>query len=347
MLTLDRPRRQLACRRLGLVLALCAGASGPAVAGTFSVLTYNVAGLPLGFSGSSPEVNNALISPRLNAFDVVVVQEDFGFHEDLTSQILHPFRSVKDTTDVQITIAIAANLNPPQPPPQLGDGLNTFSFHPFTDFTRVTWSDCEGILSDGSDCLAPKGFSFARHEVETGVFVDFYNLHADAGGDEGSLAARRSNLRQLADFIVANSAGEAIIVLGDFNSRYTREGDILPEFVATTGASDVWIELVRGGDVPAVGPGLEDGCAISFADADCERVDKIFYRNGIDVELEALSHAVPEDWIDAMGEQLSDHEPVSAVFDVTFVPEPTSGALAALLALGTLMIRRRPLALRA
>jgi endonuclease/exonuclease/phosphatase family metal-dependent hydrolase len=342
MLTLDRPRRQLAFRRFGLVLALCAGASGPAVAGTFSVLTYNVAGLPV-FSGSSPEVNNALISPRLNAFDVVVVQEDFGFHEDLVSEILHPFRSVKDTTDAQSLIDLFGG----QDLPQLGDGLNTFSFHPFTDFTRVTWTDCFGELEFGSDCLAPKGFSFARHEVEPGVFVDFYNLHADAGGDEGSLDARRNNLRQLADFIVANSAGEAIIVLGDFNSRYTREGDILPEFVATTGVSDVWIELVRGGDVPAVGPSLDDGCDVSFADADCERVDKIFYRNGIDVELEALGHAVPEDWVDAMGEQLSDHEPVSAVFGVTFVPEPTGGALAALLALGTLTIRRHPLVPRA
>ncbi len=343
MLTLDRPRRQLAFRRLGLVLALCAGASGPAVAGTFSVLTYNVAGLPFNLSGSNPVVNSVQISPRLNGFDLVVVQEDFSFHEDLVSQILHPFQSVKDTTDVQFVI----DQFPPGASPQLGDGLNTFSFHAFGDFTRVTWNECFGLFDNGSDCLAPKGFSFARHEVEPGVFVDVYNLHSDAGGDEGSLDARRKNLRQLADFIVVTSDGNALIVLGDFNSRYTRAGDILPEFVATTGVSDVWIDLVRGGNVPAVGPSLQDGCAISFADADCERVDKIFYRNGIDVELEALSHAVPEDWVDTMGEQLSDHEPVSAVFRVTFVPEPTGGALAALLALGTLTIRRRPLVLRA
>lgn len=344
MLTLDQPRRQFAFRRLGLVLALCAGASGPAVAGTFSVLTYNVAGLPFNLSGSNPVVNSVQISPRLNDFDLVVVQEDFSFHEDLVSQILHPFQSVKDTTDVQLVI----DLFPPDAPLQLGDGLNTFSFHPFAGFTRITWNDCfGGIEGFGSDCLAPKGFSFARHEVEPGVFVDFYNMHADAGGDGDSLAARRSNLRQLADFIVVNSDGNALIVLGDFNSRYTRDGDILPEFVATTGVSDVWIELVRGGDVPEVGPSLQDGCELSFADAACERVDKIFYRNGIDVELEALSHAVPEDWVDSMGEQLSDHEPVSAEFRVTFVPEPTGGALAALLALGTLTMRRRPLVLRA
>jgi len=46
--------------------------------GGFSVLAYNVAGLPLGLSGSTPELNNALISPRLNAFDLVAVHPKTG-----------------------------------------------------------------------------------------------------------------------------------------------------------------------------------------------------------------------------------------------------------------------------
>ncbi|MCB9387931.1 MAG: endonuclease, partial [Microthrixaceae bacterium] len=36
--------------------------------GEFSVLSYNVAGLPQGISGSDPETNLALISPRLNDY---------------------------------------------------------------------------------------------------------------------------------------------------------------------------------------------------------------------------------------------------------------------------------------
>lgn len=322
MFAIDRSWRWFGIRGLLLALAPCVGTSGPAVAGSFSVLTYNVAGLPLGFSGSSPEVNTVQISPRLNDFDLVVVQEDFGFHEELVSAIVHPFATVKDTTDVPFVIGLFA----PEPPPQLGDGLNTFAFHPFADFARVTWNDCFGVLTEGSDCLAPKGFSFARHEVESGVFVDVYNLHADAGGDPDSVTARRANLRQLADFILVASDGNAVIVLGDTNSRYTREGDILPEFLATTGVSDVWVELARGGVFPEVGPSLQEGCTISFADANCERVDKIFYRSGSEIELTTLAYAVPEDWVDANGVQLSDHEPVSAVFHIRAIPEPTTGA---------------------
>ncbi len=337
MSALSSARARRARRALAMILLLCTLPFGPALAGTFTVLTYNVAGLPLGLSGSTPEVNNALISPRLNAFDLVVVQEDFGFHEDLTSAIVHPFQTVKDTTDTQATIDLAASLE--MPPPELGDGLNSFSFHAFDGFTRIIWNDCFGLLDNGSDCLAPKGFSFARHEVAPGISVDVYNLHADAGGAEGSLAARRANLRQLADFIVANSAGEALIVLGDTNSRYTRDGDILPEFVATTGVSDVWIELVRGGVVPSVGSPLED--CTDLAAATCERVDKIFYRSGDEVELVALAHDVPSDWVDDVGVQLSDHEPVVAEFEVTLVPEPNSGALAVVALLVVLAARHR------
>ena len=337
-----------------LALALTAALTGalalgarPAAAGEpdviIRVLTYNVAGLPLGLSSSHPEVNSLLISPRLNEFDLVVVQEDFGFHDDLTSAIDHPYVTEKDTRDTPFVIQLAMNAG--IDPPGLGDGLNTFSRSPFLNFTRVTWDDCFGELDNGSDCLAFKGFSFARHEIAPGLFVDVYDLHADAGEDDGSLAARRANLRQLADYIVANSAGRALIVLGDTNSRYTRQEDILREFVATIGVTDVWVELVRGGDVPPFGPSLRD-CQ-DFASPDCERVDKIFYRSGDEVEITALSHAVPSDWVDSLGEQLSDHEPLVAELGVTFVPEPSAAALAAA-ALGALaaLARQRSAARR-
>jgi hypothetical protein len=285
-----------------------------ALAEILSVLTYNVAGLPLGLSGSNPQVNSVQISPRLNAYDLVVVQEDFGFHEQLTSQILHPFVSIKDTRDAEPVLDLGIELG-------LGDGLNTFSFSPFTDFTRITWDVCHGLFSDGSDCLAVKGFTYARHELTTGVFIDVYNLHADAGGSAGDLEARRVQLRQLADFILAQSAGEAVIVLGDTNSRYTRQGDILPELISTLELTDVWIELSRGGEVPAIGSSL-NSCGADAAGPDCERVDKIFYRSGHNVKLTALDHDVPTDWVDANGVQLSDHHPVSATFQVHFVPGP-------------------------
>lgn len=73
-------------------LGVPAGAAEPPPSGTFTTLTYNVAGLPEGLSGSNPSVNTPLISPLLNAYDLVLVQEDWidaagvdFFHDDVIS----------------------------------------------------------------------------------------------------------------------------------------------------------------------------------------------------------------------------------------------------------------------
>ncbi len=306
-----------------------AALSSPVSAGSFSLLTYNVAGIPNGLSGSTPEVNNALISPRLNAFDLVLVQEDFGFHADLVSQIDHAHQSVKDTSD--------------RPPATfgLGDGLNRFSRSPFTDHQRTTWTDCFGLLSNASDCLAPKGFSYARHEVESGAFVDVYNLHAEAGSGPEDVAARQANLRQLYAAINLLSVDEAIIVTGDFNSRYTRDTDILPELLSNTGLRDVWVEGKRAGLFPNVGP-REDACTVEgMSGGDCEQIDKILFRSGQNLILDPRDYAVLDlQFQDALGVPLSDHEPVSAVFDFSLVPEPSQLVLLGVL-LGAVLPRVR------
>lgn len=317
---------------LGLALATLLAGS-PALAGTFSVLTYNVAGLPQGTNPDQfPAVNTVKISPKLNAYDLVGVQEDFWYHTELTSEVTHPHQSVKDTSGRDPYFF------------GLGDGLNTFSQSPFSGFAREMWMSCNGYFEAGSDCLAPKGLTFARHTLAPGVEIDVYNLHADAGGAAEDLAARRSNLRQLADAIEARSAGRAVIVLGDTNSRYTRADDILPELVSSAGLTDVWVELSRGGVAPSVGAALQSGCASDPSGPDCETIDKIFYRSGGGVLLEALSYARPQDFVDELGDPLSDHDPTAAVFRFTSVPEPGTATLVATALVGLASLRRSGLA---
>ena len=60
---------------------------------TVSVLSYNVAGLPAGISSSEPDVNTPIISPLLNDYDIVLVQEDFIYHRDLARDAEHTFHS--------------------------------------------------------------------------------------------------------------------------------------------------------------------------------------------------------------------------------------------------------------
>ena len=81
------------------------------------------------------------------------------------------------------------------------------------DDERVRWTSCQ---LDSGDCLTPKGFTFMRVRLAEGVFLDFYN----AWTNDGDEASRASNLAQLTAFIRTHSAGNAVVVTGDTNTRY-------------------------------------------------------------------------------------------------------------------------------
>jgi endonuclease/exonuclease/phosphatase (EEP) superfamily protein YafD len=87
---------------------------------------------------------------------------------------------------------------------------------PYDDWERVTWNDRNGV-----DVLTPKGFTMARVRLQDGVYVDVYNLHTQAQTADADLAARRKNILQLIGTIESVSAGRAVIVMGDTNTRYT------------------------------------------------------------------------------------------------------------------------------
>ena len=88
----------------------------------------------------------------------------------------------------------------------------TFSKFPIYMFTKVAWKDTHGVIVDGSDQMIPKGFTFTSMEIKSGYFIDIYNIHTDADIDEESMAARRSNMAQLAEYVKKTSAGKAVII---------------------------------------------------------------------------------------------------------------------------------------
>ncbi|MCC3763174.1 hypothetical protein K3N28_08835 [Glycomyces sp. TRM65418] len=269
-----------------------AAAQETAQTGDLSVLSYNIAGLPLGLGDGDPETNTPIIGSRLGAYDIVHVQEDFNYHAALYAADDHPHRT------------------PTSGGVPFGDGLNTLSDMPFEDFERVKWSKC---ASGSGDCLTPKGFTFMRARLAEGVWVDLYNLHTDAGSEPADIAAREANLAQVSAFMAAHSAGNAVIVYGDTNTRYTR-GDGIAEFAQGNGLTDAWVEQVRGGVAPREGdPALV--CQDATVDANCEVVDKVLYRSGDHVRLDARQyrndHAA---FRNDAGENLSDHYPIAVDF---------------------------------
>ncbi|KDR73724.1 hypothetical protein GALMADRAFT_629888 [Galerina marginata CBS 339.88] len=270
------------------------------IVGNLTLLSYNVAGLPELLSSGNPAVDTALISPRLQPYNIINVQEDFNYHATLYASDHHAFRT------------------PTSGGAAIGSGLNTLSDFPYIDFERTKWKDCN--LNSG-DCLTPKGFTFMRVRVSDGVWVDIYNLHADAGSDSGDVTARASNLAQLAGYIAKWSPGMAVIVMGDTNTRYSRPGDSdsLHTFLANTGTTDLWVSKIRGGSFPASGsPSLV--CPFPFPAGTtqeqmvaCEVVDKFFLRSGPAVSFPAATY-VNENlaFVNSTGGPLSDHYPTTS-----------------------------------
>ncbi|MER6128019.1 jacalin-like lectin [Streptomyces sp. NPDC001795] len=295
-------------RRLFATLAAAAAAFGGLTAiaptaaaadsGTFNVLSYNVAGLPEGLSSAPTprQSSTTAIGERLGPYDIVHVQEDFNYHAYLYAADSHPYRT------------------PTSGGAGIGSGLNTLSDTPYDtdDFERVHWNSCQ---VDSGDCLTPKGFTFMRERLAEGVYVDFYNLHTNAGTNDGDLASRADNLSQLTAYIKTHSAGNAVVVMGDTNTRYTRSGDTIAEFAAANGLTDTWVQLIRGGTPPAKGSDalVCDENAITNS---CEVVDKILYRGSKLVSLGATSYNNEHaKFLTSDGKMLSDHDPITASFN--------------------------------
>ncbi|TKY85311.1 hypothetical protein EX895_005473 [Sporisorium graminicola] len=290
---------------LASVLKLALLVSGaPTSTASLTAVTMNVAGLPAILNGNGEgdkKANSVEIGQKLSEYnyDLINLQEDFNYHAYIYNNDEHPYRT------------------PTSGGVPFGSGLNTLSTLPFKDLERVKWSKCN--LNEG-DCLTPKGYTVVTVQLPTGGEVDVFNLHTDAGSDDGDSAARMSNFAQVAAAIASRSdaAGRAVIVMGDTNSRYTRPKDGLVDFLRQTKLTDTWVELVRGGEAPA-----STDEALLCADpipttTNCEVVDKVFYKSSSNVTLHPSDwQYLGEEFTDSEGNPLSDHTPIFVRFTYT------------------------------
>jgi hypothetical protein len=291
--------------RVIVAIALVGSVSAcvPPSPGEFVALTYNVAGLPEPFSGSEPDINTPLISPLLNDYDLVLVQEDWAdptppipgidlHHDDLISQATHPFLSEPAPQPL--------GTDPRRPTALVADGLNHLSRFRTGNVTRVMWTNCFGgaNTADGgaADCLSQKGFSYTRATIG-GVIVDVYNLHGEAGSTTLDRQYRAADYQQLATFMNEHSAGRPVIVGGDFNLHTGQSPD-----------SGVWATFLDD-------TGLTDVCDTLECGSDSDEIDKFAYRSSSTFELEPQSHRFERDvFVRSDGEPLSDHDALAVTF---------------------------------
>jgi endonuclease/exonuclease/phosphatase family protein len=242
--------------------------------GTLEFLTYNVAGLPPFIARTQPATSIPQISPKLNSYDLAVIQEDFWYHASLIQSAQHPFQS----TPLQGHATL------------LNDGLTRFSQTPFGTLQRIRWGTFHG-----PDGLSAKGFSAAQHELSPGVIVWVINHHADSAKGLDDQRARAQQFAQLARYLNTTLANQPLIVAGDTNlhTHEVMDQSTLADFMGTANLTQASRALGQNRN----------------------KLDKVFFRSGPRLELKPSAWRVANEFRDAAGNRLSDHDPIHVTFD--------------------------------
>lgn len=277
---------------------------------TVKMANFNVAGLPK-FDGTDGNRNSEITADYFvdNGFDVVAVQEDFAYHKPLVNNLKG--------------FGYVTNFSGSIPG---GDGLNVFTKSmPIYNEKRVTWDKLFGDLVEG-DTLTPKGIIYTVIEIADGVYVDFYNIHADAFDTEGSIEARESNYKQVMAMVEENSAknNRPVIITGDFNHFLHTTAEVNSNmykiFHEDGGLKDAWVEVHNDGNYFDFSEWTKSGTSYW---GEWDSVEKFLYRDGGGVTVKPTDFNYT--WVlNDEGVSVSDHASAECTFEFTvtedFVP---------------------------
>jgi hypothetical protein len=204
-----------------------------------------------------------------SGYDIICVQEDFGYHSVFAAEMTNYPYQTYSTGGVPF-----------------GDGLNVFSVYPIYNVERVAWKSSNGVFTDGSDSLTPKGFIRCTVDVD-GALIELYNVHMDAYRTDADQLAKKSQLEQLSAYVESRSAGRPVLIVGDTNLTF--HTDPLAEMhrilIEEGGFTDCWIEVKNRGNYmqESDGKAIIDRWYASFGGHDWGRwdsVERVFYRGG-------------------------------------------------------------------
>lgn len=324
---------------VALSLALCASAPVSAQdstddtqATTFTVAAMNVDGLPptllLGAVKINPDAKEEAgatgIGQKLATkdYDFVGLSEDFNYHKSLVAPLEGVYTSGTWRGSVNSLTGMIALMGKPFDT----DGLGFLwkSNVSVADESWTMWTERNGTTSNGSDELISKGYRHYSVTLANGVVLDVFQLHMDAETDAKDIAARESQMAQLADDILIHYDNRRPkIVMGDYNNRYTRDymKTKFIDVLADDGKYDVrdaWVEYCRQGIYPTYGSASLMVGDLGYVAG--EIVDKIVYMNPTASNCATLSlnsFEVDTDFNDDSGTPLADHYPVTANFTAT------------------------------
>jgi hypothetical protein len=310
MLKSRRGRRQIAISICVAITALTNSdaraqlqASGPEE--IIDVLSYNVHGIAALIAKDDPRDRTPSIGWLSRPYDIILYQEDFEYHPELSQQLDHHSEFVGNSAMVgdarRVIVKIISwpfTLLIPNFSPPYGSGVSTFVSDNFdvSDSNANHYRYCHGWFGANGDCWAAKGYLRVSVETASGARIDVYNTHLEAGPTDESTEVRGKQLQSLAKAIQKTSEDRAVIVAGDFNLGYIRPGDrnVFNQFRKELGLSDSG----AGPETPF-----------------WKERDFILYRSGSKTQLEIKEAGEAIEFTSA-GRALSDHPAIFARFEV-------------------------------
>ena len=299
-----------------------------------TAVALNVDGLPnkvltITLNGDGPgEEGTKKISSYLasKGYDIIGCSEDFNYHGSLMSALSDDYSSGKVRATLSASgLSLSMLLN--------GfrfdtDGLNFIWKNSTCGAANETWTQWTSMAKTDGNQYVKKGYRHYDLTLSDGVVIDVFVLHMDAGDNEDAISSRLSQWRQLAEAVNAADSSRPKLILGDTNSRWTRE-DIASNFMARLSksitATDVWVEFFRDGHQPTTDMADLTDQSNPENYSNYEVVDKIIYVNpwiGNTVQLVPQSFRIEQDYTydtidhDGNTKPLGDHRPVVVTFKI-------------------------------
>ena len=292
-----------------------------AVKTTFTVCPLNVDGLPTAILGIqiNPDGKGAdgatAIGNYLKAkgIDVLAFSEDFNYHSNLIAPLSDDYTIGTYRGGLSQDNYQSVRFNT--------DGLEFLTKKATASFRGETWTEwnkSNGLFTNGADELIRKGYRYYTVDLGNGVLVDVYTMHMDAETDAADNETRASQWTQLCTAIQTANTGRPVIVMGDTNSRYTRD-DIQGLFITPLSSSydikDAWVEKCKNGTYPTLGSDALLVSTLGYTEG--EIVDKVIYLNPKDAKLKLTANSITFDntgYVGSDGSLLGDHVPVIVSF---------------------------------
>ena len=254
---------------------------------TLRVLSYNIWGIPCWVAGSPRKKRISQMSPKLNRYDLVAIQENYYRSPYLLSQVTHEHTQhfLRATRRFRIS----------------GAGLSLLSGYPLEHLDEISWDNCNGVFGAGNDCIATKGVQAVRISLdpsEPDLELDVYNIHLDAGKSLADQLTRESQIEQFLLAIAKHSADKAVLILGDSNLKRDDTGRAIDR--------RTFKRLLDSAN-------LTDGCqAVSCPQP--ALIDIILFRGSERVSIRPLEWQQATEFRTKDGEELSDHPAISMQF---------------------------------